>query len=71
MGRKNWMFSNSVEGAHAGATIFSLIETCKHHHVEPYEYFRYVLNALPVCTTLNDYEKLLPFNIDKELLIMK
>lgn len=68
MGRKNWMFSNSVEGAHAGATIFSLIETCKHHNVEAYDYFSYVLNALPTCTTLDDYEKLLPFNIDKTLL---
>lgn len=68
MGRKNWMFSNSVEGAHAGAAIFSLIETCKHHQIEPYDYFRYVLNALPTCTTLTDYENLLPFNIDKQLL---
>jgi transposase len=69
IGRKAWLFSNSVEGAHAGATIFSLVETCKHHGVEPYDYFRYVLNALPACQTIADYEALLPFNIDKKLLM--
>lgn len=68
MGRKAWLFSNSIEGAQAGATIFSLVETCKYHGVEPYDYFRYVLNALPSCQTLSDYEALLPFNIDKKLL---
>jgi transposase len=30
-GRKNWYFSNSVEGANASANIFSLIETAKAH----------------------------------------
>ena len=70
MGRKAWLFSNNVEGAQAGATIFSLIETCKHHGIEPYDYFRHVLNVLPTCTTLDDYEKLLPFNIDKTVLIV-
>lgn len=69
IGRKAWLFSDSVEGAKAGATIFSLVETCKHHGVEPYNYFRYVLNILPSCQTLSDYEALLPFNIDKKLLV--
>lgn len=31
MGRKAWLFANSVEGAHAGAIIYSFVETCKHH----------------------------------------
>ena len=69
MGRKAWLFANSVEGAHAGATIFSLIETCKYHGIEAYDYFRYALNALPLCQTISDYEALLPFNIDKKFLI--
>jgi len=69
MGRKAWLFSHSVEGAHAGANIFSIIETCKYHGIEPYDYLRYVLNALPNCQTLDDYEKMLPFNIDRELLV--
>lgn len=70
IGRKGWLFANSVEGAHAAATIFSLVETCKYHGVEPYDYFRYVLNAIPRCKTLADLEALLPFNIDKKILTL-
>jgi transposase len=69
IGRKGWLFANSVAGANAAAAIFSIIETCKHHRVEPYDYLRYVLNALPQCQTIEDYEKLLPYKIDKMLLV--
>jgi len=68
IGRKGWLFAHSVEGAHAAATIFSLIETCKYHQVEPYDYFRYVLNKIPLCTTLDELEALLPYNINQKLL---
>ncbi|MEO9205764.1 MAG: IS66 family transposase [Gammaproteobacteria bacterium] len=68
IGRKGWLFANSVAGANAAAIIFSIIETCKHHKVEPYEYLRYVLNILPQCQTIDDYEKLLPYKIDRSLL---
>lgn len=70
MGRKAWLFADSVEGAHAAATIYSLIETCKYHHIEPYDWFRYVLQALPNCQKLEEFEVLLPFNINKQLLII-
>ena len=69
IGRKGWLFANSVEGANAAATIFSVIETCKYHSVEPYDYLRYILNILPQCQTIDDYEKLLPYKIDKSLLV--
>ena len=68
MGRKAWLFADSVEGAKAAAIIYSLIETCKHHHIEPYDWLRYVLQAIPACQTLEEFEALLPFNIDKQLL---
>jgi len=68
IGRKGWLFADSVAGAHAAATIYSVIETCKHHHIEPYDYLRYVLPALQQCRTLEDFEKLLPYNIDRKLL---
>jgi transposase len=68
IGRKGWLFAYSVEGANAAATIYSVIETCKYHHIEAYDYLRYVLQALPLCKTLEEYEALLPYNIDKNLL---
>lgn len=68
IGRKGWLFADSVTGAEAAATIFSLVETCKHHDVEPYDWFRYVLEKIPLCKTNDEIENLLPFNIDKNLL---
>jgi len=35
-GRKNWMFSDSVAGVKAGQIIYSIIETCIAHKIEPY-----------------------------------
>ncbi len=68
IGRKGWLFANSVEGARAAACLFSLIETCKYHGIEPFDYFRYVLQAIPQCQTPDQIQALLPFNIDRNLL---
>jgi transposase len=67
-GRKNWMFCDSVEGAIAAARIYSFIETCKYHNLDPYYWLAYVLRELPACKTLEELESLLPYNIDKQLL---
>ena len=37
MGRKNWLFSNSVSGINASAIAFSIIETAKENHLKPFE----------------------------------
>jgi transposase len=69
IGRKGWLFADSVAGAEAAATLFSLVETCKYHDVEPYDWFRYVLQQIPLCKSDDEIEALLPFNIDKNLLM--
>lgn len=68
IGRKGWLFADSVEGAGAAAIIYSLIETCKHHHIEPYHWLRYALQMLPSCQTVKELEALLPFNVTPEQL---
>ncbi len=60
LGRKNWLFNGSPSGAKAGATFFSLIETCKANNVEPYQYLCAMLNRIRECVTEDDYRKLLP-----------
>jgi len=69
IGRKGWLFADSVAGAHASAVIFSLIETCKHHDVEAYDWLRYVLEKMPSCQSDDEIEALMPFNIDRTLLV--
>ena len=68
IGRKGWLFADSVAGAEAAAIIFSLVETCKHHGIEAYDWFRYVLQKLPLCQSDAEIEALLPFNIDRALI---
>jgi transposase len=60
LGRKNWLFAGSPAGAKAGATLYSLIETCKANDVEPYQYLCAMLNRLRGCRHEDDYRKLLP-----------
>lgn len=62
IGRKAWLFSNSVAGADASAVIYSLMLTCRACDVEPYAYLRHVLTELPKRQAGADVADLLPFN---------
>jgi len=66
IGRKNWLFSGTPEGAEASALLYSLIETAKSNKLEPYAYLRYIFDKLPTASSLEDYEALLPWNISPE-----
>jgi len=68
VGRKNWLFSGTPEGATASAAFYSLIETAKANQLEPYWYLRYVFGRLPVATSEEDYRVLLPQYIDRSVL---
>ena len=59
--RKNWLFSDTVQGAQASANLYSLIETAKANGLEPYAYLRHVFTLLPQATTVADIEALLPW----------
>jgi hypothetical protein len=64
IGRKNWLFSASVNGAKASANIYSLIETAKANQREPYQYLRHLFTELPKVTTADQIEALLPWNVN-------
>jgi transposase len=69
VGRKNWLFSGTPEGAAASALLYSLIETAKVNGLEPYSYLRYIFNALPLATSPEDYQTLLPWNLTQAQLL--
>ena len=64
VGRKNWLFAGSPDGAKASATFFSLIETAKANGLEPYAYLRHIFKKLPLVQTEQDLKELLPQNIN-------
>ena len=47
LGRKNWLFAGSHDGARRAATIYSLLCTCAMNGMEPFEYLRNLLDVLP------------------------
>lgn len=66
IGRKNWLFSDTPQGAQASAIIYSVIETAKANGLEPYNYLRHVFTELPGAQTLEQIEALLPWRFVKE-----
>lgn len=69
LGRRNWLFSGTPEGARASALLFSLIETAKANGLEPYRYLRFLFEKLPT-TSVEDIYNLLPTNIDEADLVL-
>ncbi len=63
VGRKNWLFSDTVAGANASANLYSLLQTCIANGLDGYRYLRALLVALPNARTVDDYEALLPWSI--------
>lgn len=47
LGKKNWMFHNTANGASASALVCSISETAKLNNLRPYYYFKYILIELP------------------------
>ena len=47
LGRKNWLFCDSVKGAEASAVAYTMVETAKANGLDPYDYLLYVLSMMP------------------------
>ena len=62
-GRKQWLFSNTPNGAESSSILYSIIETAKENNLHPFQYLKYLLETLPSATT-GELEKLLPWSPD-------
>jgi transposase len=69
IGRKNWMFCDTVAGAKASANLYSLIRTAKLNELNPYLYLKHVFTELPQAQSLEDIEVLLPAMCDRDALL--
>lgn len=66
VGRKAWLFADTVGGAEASANLYSLVETAKANRIEPFAYLRLVFERIPAAQRLEDFEALLPDRIDRD-----
>ena len=60
LGRKNWLFCNSVKGAASSSIVYSIIETAKANDLLPFEYLKFLLEAVP-STSVGELDTLLPW----------
>lgn len=61
VGRKGWLFSDTVKGAVASANLYSLVESAKASGVEPHAYLSLLFKRLPSAQGVEDFEALLPW----------
>lgn len=64
IGRKNWLFMNTVKGANSSSAIYSLIESAKMNNLKPYDYINYVLEKAPLIdfNDENQISQLMPYS---------
>jgi transposase len=67
LGRRNWLFAGTPEGAEASATLYSLVGTAKANGIEPHAYLCRLLELLPLARSDDDYRALLPHHMDRTL----
>ena len=65
LGRKNWLFAGSEDGARSSCLLFSLIECAKIHNINPEDYLRCIFEQASNTDgwAEDDWKKLLPWNI--------
>jgi len=64
IGKKNWLFFGSEEAGRRNAAIYTLIQNCRMHGVDPSAYLKDVLERLPR-TTNQQVAQLTPLNWKK------
>ena len=63
VGRRNWLFADTVAGANASANLYSLLQTCLANGIDGYRYLTALLVELPKAKTVEDFEALLPWHL--------
>ncbi len=51
LGRKNYLFAGSHDGARRAAMIYSFLGTCKLNDVNPFQWLTHVLSVIADCKT--------------------
>ena len=63
VGRKNWLFSDTMDGAEASMGIYTIVEMAKLHSLNPYQYLKYLLEQRPnYRSTDEELEALMPWS---------
>jgi transposase len=67
IGRKNYLFATSQDGATANAVLYSVVQTAEANGIDPYRYLVTVLERVASSTCKDDYLALMPWALRAEL----
>ena len=67
IGRKNWLFSKTANGAHASSILYSIVETAKANNLIPFDYLHHVISVLSERDDDESLNELLPWNVSLQL----
>ena len=70
-GRKNWIFSQTVDGIDASCFFYSLTESAKANNIPVDQYVEYILTFGHLAKNDKDFEELLPWNVDLSKILEK
>lgn len=63
VGRRNWLFCDTTDGADASMAVYSLLETARANGLNPQKYLIYLLEARPNADMTDDeLETFAPWN---------
>lgn len=68
IGRKNWLFSDSVDGANATAVLMTMVRSAIANQLDPYQYQYLVtiLTQLPYAKTDDDFQAMMPWRVREQ-----
>lgn len=61
IGRNNWLFSDTTDGAKASSMFYSFVVTAKINGVNPYTALDKLFTEIPIAKTIDDYERICTF----------
>jgi len=71
IGRRNWLFADSVNGAQSSAIVYSIVRTAEANGLNPYQYLLHLLTELPNVLAKHpdaDLSSYFPWSIDVQKL---
>jgi transposase len=51
IGKKNWLFFGDADAGQANAVLYTIVENCRQHKINPWRYLRDILTLLPEAKT--------------------
>jgi len=64
MGSSNWLFSNTNNGAEVSSVMYTLAQNAKLNGINEMNYLWALMDRIPSCSNEEDWNNLLPWNID-------